>query len=102
MAEGGESFGQGVYSELRRLAGFNELTSRLDYTGIQRLKAADRAGTAQLFAAGGPELIRLIEEAEPADVAEYLVREAERAGHAAERAAWGLTLVEFLAMFLGT
>ena len=67
------SFGAAVYDALRRLSGFDYLTSHLNYAAIQALKSADREGTARIFAACGPDIAALIASGEPEDVANQLL-----------------------------
>ena len=73
MADVDSPFGAAVYAALRRLSGFDCLTSHLDYAAIQALKTADRAGTARIFAARGPDIAAAIASAEPEDVAHKLL-----------------------------
>jgi hypothetical protein len=67
------SFGAAVYEALRRLSGFDYLTSHLNYAAIQALKSADREGTARIFSACGPDIAAVIASGEPEDVAKRLL-----------------------------
>lgn len=67
------SFGAAVYEALRRLSGFECLTSHLNYAAIQSLKSADREGTAGIFAACGPDIGAVIASGSPEDVAKRLL-----------------------------
>jgi hypothetical protein len=73
MTDVDASFGAAVYDALRRLSGFDYLTSHLNYAAIQALKSADREGTARIFAACGPDIAALIASGEPEDVANQLL-----------------------------
>jgi 2-hydroxychromene-2-carboxylate isomerase len=92
------SFGAAVYDALRRLSGFDCLTSHLNYAAIQSLKSADREGTARIFAACGPDVAALIASGEPEDVAKRLLE--ARAARMAQ-GVFACELLQLLTNFLG-
>jgi hypothetical protein len=98
MADVDSPFGAAVYAALRRLSGFDCLTSHLDYAAIQALKTADREGTARIFAACGPEVATLIASAEPEAVAKQLL--AARQARVLQRAV-ACELLQLLTSLLG-
>jgi hypothetical protein len=98
MADVDTPFGAAVYAALRRLSGFDCLTSHLDYAAIQMLKTADREGTARIFAACGPDIAAAIASAEPEDVANKLL--AARAAKV-EKREFVVEILRLLTSFLG-
>ena len=78
------TYGGRLYTELRRLSGYDLVTSIMDYKTIQQLKKSDRESTLKLFRGNNYELIQLLKTAEPEEVGNYLVEKWEEANQAAE------------------
>ena len=70
-------FGAELYEALKRLGLGGMVTSRFNYEAIQRLKAADRAGTAELFRGSAYVLIQRIKTGTPDEVATMLAIQAQ-------------------------
>ena len=79
MTSSDESFGGRLYSELKKLSGYNLITGMLDYKAIQQLKRADRETTLKLFSGSSYEVMQQIKAKEPEEVALYLVETARAA-----------------------
>ncbi|MEM8670042.1 MAG: hypothetical protein AAGG48_21120 [Planctomycetota bacterium] len=79
MSDEDTTFGGRLYSELRKLSGYNLVTGIMDYNAIQQLKAADREGTLKLFRGSSYEVIQLLKSKEPEEVAQHFVAKAEEA-----------------------
>lgn len=94
-----ETFGSEVYHELRRLSGFETLTTTLSYDAIQRLKQADRETTMRLFAAAGVPLIS-DSELDPKTVAICIVEVARQRAATAEQVLAGMTVFDSLIQIL--
>ena len=78
------TYGGRLYAELRRLSGYDLVTSIMDYKTIQQLKKSDRESTLKLFRGNSYELVQLLKTAEPEEVGNYLVEKWEEANQAAE------------------
>ncbi len=100
MSDESIPFGGQVFDELRRLTGDNVVGTRFDYAEIQELKAADRAGTARLLEQGGSKLTDVIETGEPAEVAQFLILEAEESSEKVQKTSLAQTVFEFLTSIL--
>ena len=78
------TYGGRLYAELRRLSGYDLVTSIMDYKAIQQLKNSDRESTLKLFRGNSYELVQLLKTAEPEEVGNYLVEKWEEVNQAAE------------------
>ena len=79
MSDDDQTYGGRLYGELRRLSGYDFITSIMDYKTIQQLKVSDRDDTLKLFRGSSYEVIQLPKAGEPEDAARYLVAQAEKA-----------------------
>ena len=79
MSDDGQTFGGRLYSELRKLSGYDLITGIMDYDAIQQLKVADRDDTLKLFRGSSYEVIQLLQTGEPEDAARHLVSKAGEA-----------------------
>ena len=79
MSDDGQTFGGRLYSELRKLSGYDLITGIMDYKAIQQLKVSDRDDTLMMFRGSSYEVIQLLKAGEPEDAARYLVAKAEEA-----------------------
>ncbi len=72
-------FGFELYEELKSHSQGGVITTTLLYADIQRLKAADRAQTVEIFGGSDSETMRRIQEGSAQEVVGYLVEVAEKA-----------------------
>lgn len=73
-------FGLRVYEALTAASRRAPVLGALDYATIQKLKAADRRGVAELFAGSDDALLACIETGTARDVADHLALVRERKG----------------------
>ena len=76
MSDDGQTFGGCLYSEMRKLSGYNVITGIMNYKAIQQLKVSDRDDTVKLFSGTCDEVIQLLKTGEPEDVARCIVAKA--------------------------
>ena len=79
MSDLDQTFGERLYSEMRKQSGYNLITAIMNYNAIQQLKVSDRHDTLKLFSGSGYEIIQLLKNGEPEDVARRLVAAAKDA-----------------------
>ena len=73
MNESEATFGMEVYDALRAQSGFQILTTLFNYQAIQKLKSADRAAVVKLFSTSSYEVIQVMKEKSPDEIALFLV-----------------------------
>lgn len=76
MSDDGQAYGGRLYSELRKLSGYNLITGIMDYKAIQQLKVASRDDTVKLFRGSSNEIIQILSTGEPEEAARFLVEKA--------------------------
>ena len=79
MSDHGQAYGGRLYSELRKLSGYDLITGIMDYNAIQQLKVSDRDDTVKLFRGSSDEVIQVLKASEPDVAARYLVTKANEA-----------------------
>ena len=72
MPDDDACFGESVYAALRSRGRRDALTARMDYAGIQALRAASRTHALELFAGSGKTILKAIELDTPEEFASYL------------------------------
>lgn len=72
MQASDERFGAEVYDALAALGRRDALTARMDYAGIQALKAASRSECLELFRGSGEHVMAFLERGAPGEFAAYL------------------------------
>lgn len=77
------TYGAELLEALKRAGHASRVTSRMDYAAIQKLKAADRQGTAKLFRGSDYVLIQEIKTKSPEEVVELIERQAAQQARAA-------------------
>jgi len=66
------TFGLELYEELRRQGGYSLVTALLNYSGIQRLKAASREEVVELFRGSDYLVLQRIRTDTPRELAAFL------------------------------